>query len=143
MKRILLAASMILSLFAVGCAQMTSTTVATTTADASSTAVSTKGYTIIKADEAKKMMDAGNVIVVDVRTDSEYADKHIPNAINIPVESITTTQPDLLPDLHQTILVYCRTGIRAATASQKLVDIGYTKVYDMGGIVDWPYDTVQ
>ncbi len=137
MKRIILAVSMILALFAAGCAQTAGITTAY-----SSTA-STTGYTIIKADEAKKMMDAGNVIVVDVRTDSEYADKHIPNAINIPVESITTKQPDLLPDLNQTILVYCRTGIRAATASQKLVEIGYTKVYDMGGIVDWPYETVK
>jgi rhodanese-related sulfurtransferase len=130
MKRIVLAVSMILCILVSGCTQK------------SSDAAGSQGYTIIKAEEAKKMMDAGDVIIVDVRTESEYSEKHIPNAINIPVESITTEKLAQLPDLEATILVYCRTGIRAATASKKLSDMGYTKIYDMGGIVDWPYDTV-
>lgn len=133
MKRIILAVSMILCILVSGCAQKTS--------DAASTTDSL-GYTVIKAEEAKKMMDAGDVIIVDVRTDAEYAEKHIPDAINIPVESINTEKPEQLPDLNKKVLVYCRTGIRAAAASKKLVAIGYTQVYDMGGIVDWPYDTV-
>lgn len=130
MKRIVLAVSMILCIFVSGCTQKTSDT------------GSSQGYTVIKAEEAKKMIDAGNVIIVDVRTESEYAEKHIPNAVNIPVESITAEKPKQLTDLNATILVYCRTGVRAATASKKLAAIGYTKIYDMGGIVDWPYDTV-
>lgn len=130
MKRIVLAVSMILCILVSGCTQKTSD------------AADSQGYTVIEAQEAKKMIDAGDVIIVDVRTDAEYAEKHIPDAINIPVESITAEKPDQLPDLDQTILVYCRTGIRAAAASKKLAEIGYTKIYDMGGIVDWPYDTV-
>ena len=130
MKRIVLAVSVILCILAIGCTQKTSD------------AAASQGYTVIKADEAKQMIDAGNVIIVDVRTEAEYDEKHIPDAINIPVESITTEKPILLPDLNKTLLVYCRTGVRAAAASKKLAAIGYTKIYDMGGIVDWPYDTV-
>jgi phage shock protein E len=111
---------------------------------ASNDSGSVKGdpYTVINAEKAKSMIDAGNVTIVDVRTPDEFAEKHIPDAINIPVESIGTEKPDGLPDLDAVILVYCRTGIRAANASGKLADIGYTQIYDMGGIVDWPYDTV-
>lgn len=130
MKRIVLAVFVILCILVSGCAQKTSD------------AATNQGYTIIKADEAKKMMDAGDVIIVDVRTAAEYSEKHIPNAINIPVESITTEKPEQLQDLNKKILVYCRTGIRAATASKKLADIGYTSIYDMGGIADWPFSTV-
>lgn len=130
MKKTILAFSMMLLLIMTGCTTKTTET------------MTNPGYTIIKAEEAKKMLDAGNVILVDVRTAAEYAEKHIPDAINIPVESITTEKPAQLMDLGKTILVYCRTGIRAATASKKLADIGYTSIYDMGGIVDWPYETV-
>jgi len=90
------------------------------------------------------MIDSGEkLIIVDVRTSAEYSAEHIPNAINIPVESIGTVKPSELPDTAAVILVYCRTGIRAATASQRLSSMGYTNIYDMGGIVDWPYDTVK
>jgi len=101
------------------------------------------GYTVIDTAAAKKMIDAGGVIIVDVRTDSEYASAHIPDAINIPVESIGTEKPSQLPDTGAVILVYCRTGIRAAAASKKLAAMGYTDIYDMGGIVDWQYETTS
>lgn len=113
------------------------------TASASADTKNEKGYQIIKADEAKKMMDTGKVTVVDVRRADEFAAGHIPGAINVPNESIGTEKPKELPDTGATLLIYCRTGIRAADASGKLVKAGYTKVYDMGGIVDWTYETVQ
>jgi rhodanese-related sulfurtransferase len=84
------------------------------------------------------------VTVVDVRTQAEYEQGHIPDAILVPNETISTTQkPDALPDLDATILVYCRSGNRSAQAARKLVALGYVNVYDFGGIIDWPYDVVK
>lgn len=101
------------------------------------------GYHKITAEEAKTRMEEGGVIVVDVRRADEYAAGHIPGAVLVPNENIGTEQPAALPDLDAVLLVHCRTGIRSAEASQKLVEIGYTNVYDFGGIVDWPYETVE
>ena len=100
-------------------------------------------YTQIDQETAKLMMelDDGHVIV-DVRRQDEYDAGHIPGAILIPNESITDSQPEELPDLNQVILVYCRTGRRSKEASQKLYDIGYTNVYEFGGIVDWTGEVV-
>lgn len=103
---------------------------------------SNPAYHKITAEEAKEMLDEGGVTLIDVRRADEYAEKHIPGAINIPNESIDREQPEDLPDLEATLLIYCRTGVRSKQASDKLVAIGYENVYDMGGIVDWPYDTV-
>lgn len=75
-------------------------------------------------------------IVVDVRRADEYAAGHIPGAILIPNEEIGTEQPAELPDLDQIILIYCRSGNRSKQASQKLADMGYTNVYEFGGIID-------
>lgn len=100
-------------------------------------------YTQISQDEAKAMMssDSGYVIV-DVRTVDEFSSGHIPNAICIPNEDITTSKPELLPDINQEILVYCRSGRRSKEAAQKLADIGYTNVYEFGGIIDWTGEIV-
>lgn len=102
--------------------------------------VSDSAYHKITAEEAKTMIDAGDVTVVDVRTAEEYAEAHIPNAILMPVESIGEELPEALPDQEAVLLVYCRTGVRSKQASDKLVELGYTQVYDFGGIRDWPYD---
>lgn len=99
-------------------------------------------YHKITAEEAKEMIDAGGVTIVDVRTAEEYAAGHIPDAVLVPNEDIGEEQPEVLPDLDAVLLVHCRTGVRSKQASDKLVDIGYQNVYDFGGIVDWPYDTV-
>ena len=100
-------------------------------------------YTQISQDEAKAMMssDSGYVIV-DVRTVDEFSSGHIPNAICIPNEDITTSKPELLPDINQEILVYCRSGRRSKEAAQQLADIGYTNVYEFGGIIDWTGEIV-
>lgn len=105
---------------------------------------SEEAYHKITAEEAKKMMDEGGVIIVDVRTSEEYREAHIPDSILVPNESITTDQePEELPDKDAVLLVHCRTGIRSKQASDKLVELGYKHVYDFGGIVDWPYETVS
>jgi rhodanese-related sulfurtransferase len=95
-------------------------------------------YTQISQDEAKEMMtkDDGHVIV-DVRREDEYAEGHIPGAILVPNESITDAPPEELPDREQIILVYCRSGRRSKEAAQKLADLGYSNVYEFGGIIDW------
>lgn len=100
-------------------------------------------YTI-SAQEAKKRMDSGRpVVIVDVRTKSEYDGGHIPNAVLIPNETIGSERPASLPDLNAEILVYCRSGARSRAASQKLANLGYTAIYNFGGIMDWPYETVK
>lgn len=95
-------------------------------------------YTQITQEEAKEMMalDDGHVIV-DVRRQDEYDSGHILGAILIPNESITTERPEALPDIDQIILVYCRSGNRSKHAAQKLADMGYTRIYEFGGINAW------
>ena len=95
-------------------------------------------YKQITQEEAKEMMkkDDGHIII-DVRRQDEYDEGHIPGAVLIPNESITDKQPEELPKLDQIILVYCRSGRRSKEASQKLADIGYTNVYEFGGINTW------
>lgn len=101
-------------------------------------------YKRISAEEAKARIDSGDeVIILDVRTEGEFNADHIPRAILIPNETITDKMPDLLPDLDAEILIYCRSGNRSAQAARKLIQIGYTNVYDFGGINSWPYDTVK
>lgn len=85
--------------------------------------------------------DDGHVIV-DVRRQDEYDAGHIPGAILITNESIGTEQPEELPDLDQIILIYCRSGNRSKQAAQKLFDIGYTRIYEFGGIIDWTGEIV-
>jgi rhodanese-related sulfurtransferase len=102
-----------------------------------------RSYTQISQDEAKKMMEQdGTQIIVDVRTQEEYDSGHIPGAICIPNESIGTEQPDELPDLDQIILIYCRSGNRSKQAAQKLFDMGYTNIYEFGGINEWTGEVV-
>ena len=95
-------------------------------------------YKQISQEEAAQMMeeDDGHVIV-DVRTQEEYDEGHIPGAICIPNEEITDTKPELLPDADQVILIYCRSGRRSKEAAEKLFNMGYTHIYEFGGIIDW------
>lgn len=102
------------------------------------------GYKQISQEEAREMMgkDDGHVIV-DVRRQDEYDAGHIPGAILIPNEDINSTRPEKLSDLDQIILVYCRSGRRSKEASQKLAQMGYTKIYEFGGINTWTGETVK
>ncbi|MCL1874195.1 MAG: rhodanese-like domain-containing protein [Clostridiales bacterium] len=101
-------------------------------------------YHKITAKEAKEVMNRGEpYILLDVRTDEEYSDKRIEGAILIPDFEIGSRAGSELPDKDALILVYCRGGRRSANAANELVSLGYTNVYDIGGINDWPYDTVS
>ena len=82
-------------------------------------------------------------LIVDVRTPQEYAEGHIPHAINVPLDTIGTNPPAELPDKAQMIFVYCRSGARSMTASNKLAQMGYTNIVEMGGIKDWHGEVVK
>ena len=100
-------------------------------------------YTHLSHDEAKDFMEQEECIVLDVRTSAEFEDGHIPNAILLPVDQVKDKAEEVLPDRESQILIYCRSGRRALKAAQHLVDMGYSHVYEFGGIIDWPYDIVQ
>lgn len=99
-------------------------------------------YRKITAEQAYEMMNTQEVVIVDVRTQSEYDEGHIQNAVLIPNETIGSEPPANLPDKNAIILVYCRSGRRSEEAARKLVNLGYVSVYDFGGINDWTYGTV-
>ena len=98
----------------------------------------TNTYRQITVDEAVTMMaQETGYIILDVRRPDEFAAGHIPNAINVPNESIGTAEIPELPDKNQLIMVYCRSGRRSKEASAKLVKLGYTNIVEFGGILDW------
>ena len=94
-------------------------------------------YTKITQEEALTLLEKGDVLLLDVRTEEEYRSGHIPGAVCIPNETIGKEALGDYPDLSQTIIVYCRSGRRSAEAARKLSEAGYTRVYDLGGIQDW------
>ena len=100
-------------------------------------------YRHITADEAKALMDSEEgYIILDVRTEEEYAAGHIEGAILIPDYEIQEKAEEILPDKSQLILVYCRSGRRSKNAASTLASLGYTNVKEFGGIIDWKYGTV-
>ena len=99
-------------------------------------------YNQITQEAAKEMMDTQEVIILDVREQDEYDSGHIPGAVLLPVGSIDeTTAAEVIPEKDSTVLVYCRSGNRSKTASSALADLGYTNIYEFGGINTWPYET--
>ena len=101
-------------------------------------------YEQITAQQAKTIMDTEtHYIIIDARTDTEFAEGHIEGAILIPEYEIANRAENELPDKEQLILVYCRSGRRSKIASEELVKLGYTNVKEFGGIIDWPYEVVK
>ena len=99
------------------------------------------GYQQISQDEAKEMMDSQEVVILDVREQDEFDSGHIAGAVLLPMGSISeATAAEVIPKKDSVVLVYCRSGNRSKTASEKLVELGYTKVYEFGGINTWPYE---
>jgi rhodanese-related sulfurtransferase len=101
-------------------------------------------YRKISAEEARKIMEStDDFILLDVRTDEEFKEKRIDGAILIPNNEIAGRAGLELPEKNAIILIYCRSGRRSAIAAKELVDMGYKRVYDFGGIIDWPYETTS
>ena len=101
-------------------------------------------YRQISMVEAVEMMqNERDYIILDVRTPEEFAEKRVPQAINIPNETIGTEEIPQLPDKDQLIMIYCRSGRRSKLAADKLVVLGYTNIVEFGGINDWTGETVS
>ena len=105
-------------------------------------AENTASYQQITAEEAKSMMEEQpDAVILDVREQDEYDAGHIPGAVLLPVGTINEeTAASAIPEKDTVVLVYCRSGNRSKTASQALADLGYTRIYEFGGIKDWPYE---
>lgn len=98
-------------------------------------------YLNITAEEAKEIMDSEEgYVILDVRTQEEFDQGHIPGAIQISHEEIAEKAEEVLTDKDQMILVYCRSGRRSKIAAEALVELGYTNIREFGGIIDWPYE---
>lgn len=90
------------------------------------------------------MMDTQDVLILDVREQEEYDSGHIPDAVLLPVGTITEeTAAEVIPDKETTVLIYCRSGNRSKTAAKTLTELGYTNIYEFGGITTWPYEVEQ
>ena len=99
-------------------------------------------YQHITQETAKEMMDTQEVIILDVREQDEYDSVHIPGAVLLPVGTIDEdTAAEVIPEKDSTVLVYCRSGNRSKRAASALAKLGYTNIYDFGGINTWPYET--
>ena len=98
----------------------------------------------ISAEQAKTMMDEGKpYTLLDVRTDAEFKEGRISGAILIPDYEIESRAEKELPDKNAVILIYCRSGARSARTAQTLANMGYTNIYDFGGIINWPFETIS
>ena len=97
----------------------------------------------ISAETAHEVLASNEVAVLDVRTPEEYAGGHVPGAQLLTLDTISAeTAAAVVPDKEEPVLVYCRSGVRSAEAARKLAALGYRQIYDFGGIIDWPYETV-
>jgi len=132
-----------LSVLLSGCGSADSNTMQAPAAKAQESKVTAEYHKITQEQAKERMTKNPKVIILDVRTPQEYKDGHIDKAINVPNEDINTTPPKELPDKNAEILVYCRSGHRSKQASDKLVKMGYTNIYDFGGINTWTYGTVK
>ena len=98
-------------------------------------------YQQITQEEAKQRMDGQEVIVLDVREQEEYDSGHILGAVLLPVGTINEeTAAGVIPEKDSEVLVYCRSGNRSKKASETLAGLGYTQIYEFGGITTWPYE---
>lgn len=100
-------------------------------------------YRKISPAIAKLMMDLKNVMMIDVRDESEYAASHIEGAVHIPFEEVTTQVKKQVTNKEQIILLYSREGVQSEQAAKALVEIGYANVFDFGSIQDWTYGVVR
>lgn len=97
----------------------------------------------ISVEQVKEDLDEGkDFILLDIRSKEEFREGHIEGAINIPLQFLAYEAENELLEKDQTIVLYCRSGVRTLTAAEILKQLDYTEVYDMGGIHSWPYEIV-
>jgi len=105
-------------------------------------AAQTQGISRISPEEARDLIGNENVVLLDVRTQEEYDEGHIEGAALLPYDAIADYSAALPEDKNAVIIVYCRSGRRSAIAAQTLAEMGYTRIYDLGGIQSWPYEVI-
>ena len=140
-KNIIIAIVIIAVLICIGCfIYKTNKTNKTTTSNSTANTNGAKTNEIrhVSMNDIVKIMEENkDYVIVDVRTPDEYKEGHIPNAINIPNETINETVYNKLKDKNQLILIYCRSGSRSRQAAYKMQKLGYTNLVDFGGIINW------
>ena len=140
-KNIIIAIILIAVVICIGCfIYKASKTNKTTTSNSTATTNVAKTNEIRPVsmnDIVKIMAENKDYVIVDVRTPDEYAEGHIPNAINIQNETINETVYNKLKDKNQLILIYCRSGSRSRQAAYKMQKLGYTNIVEFGGIINW------
>lgn len=142
-RRIIISAAVVLVVLMSACGNITGKDSGAVSTDANETMneTQTNTYRQISMEEAVIMMrEESDYIILDVRRSDEFAEGHIPNAINVANETIGTVEIPELPDKDQLIMVYCRSGRRSKEAAKKLVALGYTNIVEFGGILDWTGD---
>ncbi len=136
-KNFLLTTFIIVTVFLVACGNTNEGSEPETSEERTTEGVT---YMNITAEEAKEIMDTEtDYVILDVRTEGEFDEGHIPGAVLIPDYEIEDKAEKELTDKNQLILVYCRSGRRSKNAAQSLADLGYTNIKEFGGIIDWPY----
>lgn len=119
----------------------------TTATNTQTVQTQTAAYKTLTPQQAKERIEQNaNIVVLDVRSQEEFAAGHLPNAVLLPVDLIEAKSAEVakvLPDKDAEILVYCRSGKHAHRASQALANMGYTNIEHIGGIMDWPYEIVK
>lgn len=150
MKGIALILVVFLAVFIGGCSNTGTDPVETlgseaeTVAETESASASSGINEKISAEAAKAMMASGEAyMLIDVRTEAEYLEGHIEGATLLPLDSLETLAAEKIPAKDTKLLLYCRSGNRSGTAAKLLESLGYTQIYDFGGIIDWPYDIVK
>lgn len=99
---------------------------------------------VISVEQVKADLDEGkDFVLLDVRTPEEYEEGHIEGALNIPLKELAYEVENEIPDVETAIYLYCRSGVRVITAGHILYDLGYENIYNMGGILSWPYEIVR
>lgn len=102
------------------------------------------GYRRISASDARELLARNpHARIVDVRLAGEYHWRHIPGSVLIPLSTLATQAPLVLPDKEAPVILHCHGGYRSYRAARQLLAMGYTQVYDLGGINRWPYETVS
>lgn len=97
----------------------------------------------ITPKKALKMLEEdSSVVLIDVRTYEEFLQIRIPGAKLLPLAEIEERHLEMMPDKDATYIIYCRSGNRSVEAILKLQELGYSSLYDLGGIIDWPYETI-
>ena len=144
MKKVSILAILLSAVMLAGCTAGTDSPQATPTATAEtqSTEPAQAAYQTIIPEDAKALIGTSGVVLLDVRTKDEFDEAHIDGATLVPYDAIDQNVDKLPQDKDTTVIVYCRSGRRSAIAAETLLGMGYTQVFDLGGIQDWPYETV-